>query len=628
MSGFVGIRHLNGSPVESALLQRLTSFLAFRGPDARQTWLAGPIGLGAAVLNPGVENEAASLVHLKGDLHIVADARVDGRRDLEARLRDRGHAVSSAAGDAEIILHAYRVWGERCLEHLIGDFSFAIWDGARRRLFCARDQMGVKPFFYARLGPLLLFGNTLDCLRRHPAVSDRLNDLSIADFLLFDMMQDPAATAFADIQRLPPAHFLSCEPERVSLQCYWTPAVIAPVRYRRPADYVDHFNELLDIAVADRLRTESACVFMSGGLDSPTVAASAMRVAARPGASCSPWAYTQVFDSLIPHEERHYATLVAQALKIPIEYRADDHLRPFQFAEQPDYHSPEPVHTAWPDVIGDQLRRVATVSRVVLTGFGADPLFSSRISIHFRQLLDQKQYGRALADAGRYLGVEGRLSRLYLRTRWRLLFASRDAHQGFFPPWLNEDFAKTLGLRERWESFSPPRAPASAVRPEAHEVTFAPFWTDLFSMHDPGVTGVPVEVRHPFFDLRLMNYLLALPRLPWCCDKQLLREAGRGVLPDAVRLRRKSPLLADPLLTLLKRPEARGINRFAPLPELQRYVAPARIPQTIETKDIWTAWVHLRPLSLNYWLRGRAPDHIQYERMQDGGVEHAATTAG
>jgi asparagine synthase (glutamine-hydrolysing) len=625
MSGIGGILNLDGAPIDRVLLKRLTNSLLFRGPDAQRMWFRGQIGFGHTLLRSTTRSEDdGQPLSLDGQTWIVSDARVDGRRDLIATLQPRDYDSLAEATDAELILRAYHAWGEKCLEHLIGDFVFAIWNSRTRSLFCARDQMGIKPFFYAHLGPLFIFSNTLDCIRQHPAVSDRLNDLSIADFLLFDLIQDASATAFAEIQRLPPAHSLLCEQDALSIRRYWQPSITSTVHYRRAADYVDRFNELLDTAVADRLRAKSACIFMSGGLDSPTVAASAMRVSARSGGTCSPWAYTQVFDSLIPHDERHYAGLVADALKIPIEYRADDHLRLFQFAEQPEYRSPEPVHTAWPDVTTDQLRRVETVSRVVLTGYGADPLFSSRITVHFRELLRQKRFDRALADAARYLTVEGRLSRLYLRTRWRILFAPRQAQFGFLPPWLNDDFARRLNLRDRWEHFAATVLPGNAVRPEAHEVTFAPFWPDLFNSHDAGVTGVPVEVRHPFFDLRLMNYLLALPRLPWCCDKELLREAARGVLPDAVRLRRKSPLRADPLLRLLQRPEAVGINRFVPLPELGRYIAPDRIPQTIDTKDVWSAWVHLGPLSLNYWLRGLSPSAIHAR----GGAEHDFSIAG
>jgi asparagine synthase (glutamine-hydrolysing) len=626
MSGLAGILNLDGAPIDRILLERLTNSLRFRGPDAQRLWFRGQIGFGHTFLRSTMDSrDDDQPLTLDGHIWIVSDARIDGRRDLIAALQSHGNVSLPEATDAELILRAYQVWGEKCLEHLIGDFVFAIWNSRTRRLFCARDQMGVKPFFYARLGPILIFSNTLDCIRRHPAVSDRLNDLSIADFLLFDMIQDPEATAFAEIQRLPPAHALLCEEQRLSIRRYWQPSAAALVHYRRSADYVDHFNELLDTAVADRLRTESACVFMSGGLDSPIVAAGATRVAGRSGGATSLWAYTQVFDSLIPHEERHYAGLVAQALKIPIEYRADDNLRLFQFARQPEYHSPEPAHTAWPDVTADQLRRVATVSRVVLTGYGADPLFSSRITVHFRDLFRQRRVGRALADAAGYLTAEGRMSRLYLRTRWRILFAPKEFHGGFFPPWLNEDLVRKLGLRDRWEALSGAgaAAPAGALRPEAYKVTFAPFWPDLFNALDAGVTGVPVEVRNPFFDLRLMNYLLALPRLPWCCDKQLLREAARGVLPDAVRLRRKSPLRADPLLKLLDQPEAAKLARLQPLPALSHYVAPGRIPQIIENKGSWTAWVHLRPLSLNHWLRGLPPSRIR----TTGEVEHELSPA-
>ena len=118
----------------------------------------------------------------------------------------RGWPCHGPATDVELILRAYHAWGENCVEHLLGDFAFGIWDSARQHLFCARDHMGVKPFYYAHIGQLVVFSNTLDCVRLHPAVSDKLNDLAIADFLILEVNQDPATTSFADIQRLAPAH--------------------------------------------------------------------------------------------------------------------------------------------------------------------------------------------------------------------------------------------------------------------------------------------------------------------------------------------------------------------------------------------------------------------------------------
>jgi asparagine synthase (glutamine-hydrolysing) len=625
VSGIVGIFNLDGAPIDRNLLDRLTNSLAFRGPDAQRTWFRGQIGFGHTLLRTDLDSTGQPQPFtLDNNSWIVADARVDARPELLAALRSHDQACSDETTDAELILRSYHVWGENCVDHLIGDFAFAVWNARLRRLFCARDHMGVKPFFYAHLGPLLVFSNTLECIRLHPAVSSRLNDSSIADFLLLDMIQNPEATSFADVRRLPPAHCMLCEPRKRAVRRYWTPSVTAPIQYRRPAEYLEHFRSLLDTAVADRLRTPSACVFMSGGLDSPTVAASAKRISNQNGGSPRVWAYTQVFDSLIPHDERHYAGLVARALKIPIEYRPDDNLRLFQFAEEPEYRLPEPMHRAWPDATPDHLRRVAQESRVVLTGFGADPLFSSRITVHFRQLIREKRYGRALADAVQYLSREGRLSRLYLRTRLRLLLATKETHTGFFPEWLNPDFAAKLGLRERWEQGAQMGAAGPAVRPEAHEVTFAPFWANLFEMHDAGFTRAPVEVRHPFFDLRLMNFLLALPRLPWCCDKQLLREAARNVLPDAVRVRRKSPLRSDPMLKLLARPDAAWVDRFQPMPELEPYVVRNRVPRVHGSTGPWTGWVHLRPLSLNYWLRGLTSSVINDEGGADHGLKLTA----
>jgi len=617
MSGIVGILNLDGAPIEPHLLQKLTDFLAFRGPDAKQTWLDGHVGFGHTLLKTTREsaNEKQPF-SLDAGTWIVADARVDGRQDLIAKLQAHAHVDLVGATDVELILRAYQVWGEGCVEHLIGDFAFAIWDAPRRRLFCARDQFGVKPFFYAHLGSCFIFSNTLDCIRQHPAISDRVNDLAIADFLLFGANQDPAATAFVDIQRLPPAHALTCESGKLSVRRYWTLPVAAPVHYRRDREYVEHFRDLLDTAVGDRLRVDSAGVLMSGGLDSPTVAASAQRIFNHNGDNSGIRAYTQVFDSLIPHEERRYSGLVAAGLGIPIEYFVDDDLQLFGHADRTESRSPEPTHSPFSEKTAGQMRQLAVWSRVTLTGFGADPGLSCRITVHFRGLLKTGRFGRALADAARYLTTENRLSRLYLRTRWRIMFASKSESPSY-PEWLDEDLEKRLGLRDRWKALNRATAPPACERPEAYEAVTAPVWAGLFEGLDAGSTRVPVEFRHPFFDLRLVNFLLGLPTLPWCSDKQLLRDAARGVLPDAVRLRRKSPLTADPLIALLDRPEAAWVDRFEAAPELERYVVRNRIPAVLGEKDPYKAWIHLRPLSLNIWLRQLRPSSTNGALRQD-----------
>lgn len=603
MSGFIGILNQDGAPVEPQLLRDLTESLAFRGPDGQRIWVDGQIGLGHALLRVTREsrNEAQPF-HLDSGECIVADARVDGRTGLIEKLEAHGQANLAEASDVELILRAYRVWGENCVEHLLGDFSFAIWDSRLRRLFCARDPFGVKPFFYAQPGRLLLISNTMNCLRRHPAVEETLNESAIADFLLFGMHRDLSATSFAGIRRLPPAHTLTCESGNISIRRYWSLPFPTPIHYRSDEECLEQFRVLFDEAVADRMRTEHAGVLMSGGLDSTAVAASARKILNYGGDYSGLRAYTRVFDSLIPHEERRYSSLAAKALGIPVEYLVEDDAQIFGLADRPENNTPEPSHYPWPNHPGEALRRVASQSRVALTGYGADPAFSCRITVYFRQLLKGGRFSRALVDAARYLSTENRLSRLYLRTRWRILRSPKSL-QPQYPEWLNKDLEKRLGLRERWETVNGAPSAGAPFRPEAHDAVAAPFWAELFESYDAGVTQVPIEVRHPFLDLRLVHFLLGLPVIPWCSDKHLLREAARGVLPDAVRLRRKSPLSSDPQIALLARPEAAWVDRFEAVSGLESYVDRSRIPKVHRERDSWRAWTNLRPLSLNLWLR-------------------------
>ncbi len=201
----------SGAPVDRALLQALTYFISYAGPDARDTYSEGSIGLGHTMLRTTRESFLERMpAGLDGKLWITADARIDCREELKRELEKADSNRRPAATDSELILHAYAVWGEECVRHLRGDFAFAIWDARRKTLFCARDHFGVKPFYYAEIGNIFLFANVLNCVHAHPGISDSLNDAAIGDFLLFGLNCDLSTTTFRDIRRLPPAHCLSC----------------------------------------------------------------------------------------------------------------------------------------------------------------------------------------------------------------------------------------------------------------------------------------------------------------------------------------------------------------------------------------------------------------------------------
>jgi asparagine synthase (glutamine-hydrolysing) len=295
--------------------------------------------------------------------------------------------------DVELILRAYDRWGEQCVEHLLGDFAFAIWDGRKRRLFCARDHFGVKPFYYAHVSGNFVIINTLNCVRMHPAVSNKLDDQAIGDFLLFGFNQDLATTTFADIKRLPAAHYLTWSDGKVQVTRYWKLRAEGNISYNRASEYIERFEELLREAVDDRLRADRVCVSMSGGIDSPAIAAVAKASLAKQFRDFDLSACTVVYDKLIPDEERYYSGIAAESLGIQIQHLAADHYMPNERWDEVAAYQPEPYHDLFLALYADFNKRMAACSRVALTGWDGDAILNEPPNAYFASLLKQRRVG-------------------------------------------------------------------------------------------------------------------------------------------------------------------------------------------------------------------------------------------
>ena len=594
MSGIAGMVNLDGAPADRSILVRLMESLTFRGPDGQGIWIEGVAGLGHTLLKTTDESDGEHQpLTVDGQVWIVADARIDARRDLIAELRARGHELAADVPDVELILRAYCVWQEECVEHLLGDFAFGIWDAPRRRLFCARDHMGVKPFFYAHLGRCVVFSNTLECVRRHPAVSDRLNDLAVADFLLFDLNQDKATTTFADIQRVPPAHSATWSENGLRLRPYWTLPIDEPIFYRRHGDYVAHFHELLRAAVGDRLRTNRVGIFMSGGLDSTTLAATAHDLLRDRSGNSGVRAFTIAGSD---DEERHYAGLVAESLGISIEFEDNTvGIDPEWF--QTSFHTPEPV--PWPTNLAAEwayYQRMASYGRVVFYGEGVDNALGYEWRPYFAYLVRRRRYGRLIYDLLSHTVLHRRIP-LPALLRMVMRHQPKEPPGRLFPDWFNPDFEGRLQLRARWEQrLVEPQSP-HPIRPIAYRSFDITAWQELSGGFDAERTRSLQEVRHPFLDLRLLRYLLAVPAVPWCRSKYLLRRAMRERLPKSVLRRPKTPLFHDPWT---KRILECGMPPLVPDPALEPYVDSSRVPRVPVVPSFWTDF---RTRSLNYWLR-------------------------
>lgn len=619
MSGFAGMVNLDGAPVDRALMSRFEEFLQAHGPDGQGQWVEGNVGLVHTLFATTEESRGERQpMSLDGNAWIVADARIDGRDELIRELAAHGCGASKRRPDTELILHAYSVWGEVCVEHLIGDFAFAIWDARQRKLFCARDHFGVRPFFYAHVGKTFVFGNAIDAPRLHPDVPDDLYEPAIGDFLVLGAGFDLDRTAREGVWRLAPAHVLIVAEGEVRTRRYWTLPVDPPTFYRHSRDYVEHFLQLFEQAVADRLRTNRAAVLLSGGMDSSSVAAMAKRVTDKGGSDCSLSAHTQSYRRLIPYEEAPFARLTARKCGIPWKEFPLDDAQLLGFWDRPEFRRAEPWRIPLFDwTLADVLDKPRH-ARVVLTGQGSDGIFSSLRRRHCRDRIREGNWGLLAKEVSRHLFSQGRLRRLYLFGHLREVFRKRVPLLSY-PGWLNPDFERRWQLRERYEQYGGipvwDPAPKGAVRPEAHQLMAAPIWAGLFETYQPDNLLACIEARHPFFDLRLVRYALSLPALPWCSDKELLRQSMRGLLPEQVRLARKRPIVADLLMAFYRTSQKPWLKRFEPVEGLDRYVNVKGAMESAQNPSTWQVTVHLRPISLNYWLQWES--QYAYKLLQE-----------
>ena len=595
MSGFAGVFHLDGAPVDRAWLETMADFLAFRGPDSSQVWISGRAGLCHTLLRTRAETDGRpQITSLDGNTWITGDVRIDDRDTLIAKLPPASIELKTASS-AELILHAYAVWGEACVEHLLGDFSFVIWDARRKRVFGARDHLGVMPFFYAQVGQCLLVSNTLDCIRQISIVSDELNEQAIGDFLIVGMNHDPSTTFFSAIHRLPAAHKLIAETSRLSIERYWVPPMDEPLYYKRTGDYVDRFHELVRSAVRDRLPDGPVGIFMSGGLDSPAVAASAVQLGA------TPTAFTSVYDRLIPDEERYYSGLVAQHLGIPIHYNVRD--------DEPWGWKPgsTPIHTSEPTIDPFGLaafqqyhNRISQHTRVFFRGDAPDAALQYEWRSHVTHLIYKRRWVRLSRDLALHFKAFKRVPLLPTLPRmWRERMSNQpDWYDESIPSWLNPAFESRRRLRERWTELKTEALSPHPIRPKS----YASFTGDfpMCGGGNDGYVGTAIEELHPLGDLRLVRFLLTVPTIPWCRDKYLIRTALKGILPEAVRLRPKAPLAGFPYLERARRSKPVELPRTA---ALERFVDLSKLPKW-PVKDREELDYALRVLGLHYWLLG------------------------
>jgi len=610
MSGFAGIVCSGGTTPDPRLIDRMAERLAFRGPDATQIWTRDGTGFCFTLLRTGPAPQSSEQpCTLDGRVWLLGDVRLDGREELRRQLEQSDESVTAEVTDEELILQAWRRWGKDGLAKLSGDLSFALWDATERRLCCVRDLTGARPFFYAQSADRFCFSNTLEVLRQAPGVSSKLDPQFIGDFLLQESCEDWARTVYRDIHRLPPGHTLVYSDGELCVRCYTDFPVEEPLWLKRPEEYVERFQELLGQAVRDRLPRRPCGIFLSGGLDSTSVAAVACKIAKQDGAGVPLRAYTIDCRPMFNDEEGILASLVAKNLGVDIEILSGASCLPYEGWEDSLLRTPEPCHDPFLLLSQRQYRQVQAYARVVLSGYGGDDILAGQAWPYLTYLFRQRAFGTIVQTFGRYILKHGRIPPLRggFRTRLRRWMGRTDPLTEF-PPWLEPHFAERHNLRGRWRELQESPKAGHPLHPIAFAGLSSKSWSSVLESEDAGWTGAPVELRAPLLDQRLLRFLLRVPPVPWCMEKELLREAMRGMLPEEVRARPKTPLLGELIKHYVESKKWSPLPLSEPTPEVRKLVDWERLGTTLATAAGSTLWVGLRPVSLCHWLKGVVND--------------------
>lgn len=577
MCGIAGIIGL----ADRSIIARMTGLLAHRGPDDAGSIVFDDehVSLGHRRLSI-IDLSAAGhqpMSNLFGDIWITFNGEIYNYREIRDELVQLGFSFRSSS-DTEVLLAAYQHWGEACLDRLNGMFAFAIYDRRERKLFAARDRLGIKPLYYHHRDGLLVFASEIKALFACPSVPKRPDFAALTTPARY---QVPPYTGFEEIRKLPAAHMLTYAQGRLIVRSYWKPLVTED-RAIEDAQAVERLDELLRNSVRRQMIADVPVgMFLSGGLDSSLIGALMRRYTAREVS-----AFTIRFSNADQRFERmpddsYYARRVADRFgfryeELEIEPRIEELL------PRMVWHLDEPL--ADPAAINTYLISQAARKRgivVLLNGMGGDEVFGGYRK-HLACLRAEQYQGmvprvvrRELERVFAHLPV-ATTTRGLRSLRWAkrfMSFASLDRFDRYLASDLSlsqENYGKLFSNRIPYQqSYFYTRQKEIFSRESASYLTrmclndtsfFLPEHNLMYS--DKATMAAGIESRPPLTDHEIVEFMFTGPpsdRIRGNQQKYLLKQVAERYLPRDVIHRPKAPF-GSPLRSWIRGPLAEMID--------------------------------------------------------------------
>ncbi len=555
IAGFVG----RGSATD---LQRMTDALRHRGPDGEGIWIDSSNGV-------YLGHRRLSVIDIAGGhqpmwtqgqpLGIVFNGEIYNHAILRTELEGLGHVFSSDHSDTEVLLYGYLQWGNNFTVRLNGMWAFALYDRSRKIVFCSRDRVGKKPLYYTLQGDTFAFASELTALTKHKELQATVSTLSLRKYFGYGYIPSPLSL-YKEISKLPAGCSLvfSLVEQTVKVERYWQ-FELEPTE-ERPAGFEERWQEelrhLLDRAVSRRLVADVPLgIFLSGGMDSSAIAASATHQQ-QPGTGQIS-TFSIGFDEN-EFDESNYARTVSKQL-------GTLHFQEQLSLEMARALIPEVLERLDEPIADSSLLPTFLLCRharqsvtVALSGDGADELFAGyapfqalRWAKLYQRIIPSKMHTaiRLLASAlpvrHGYMNLDFKIKRTlrglsYPRKLWNPMWMSpldlselQQLFQG--PVDLDEVFSEAISL---WESCKGHKVEDQTLQ----FFTRLYLENDILTKVDRAAMLNSLEVRSPFLDIDLIDFARKIPseyKIRHGQTKYLLKRALAPMLPNSVLHRRK-----------------------------------------------------------------------------------------
>jgi asparagine synthase (glutamine-hydrolysing) len=517
---------------ETDILAKMANTLAKRGPDETNIWTEANVGFGhkrLIVVDPDGGRQPMSKIKDGYQYTICYNGELYNTEDIRKILHSKGYSFNGHS-DTEVLLSAYIEWAEECVNHLNGIFAFAVWDGKREQLFIGRDRLGVKPLFFAENKKGLIFASEIKAILAHPEMRTEINSEGLAEIFGLGPSRSPGSGVFNGIKELRPAHALTFSKNGLKIWRYWN------VKSAEHKDNVEETAEKVRFLVTDAVTRQLVsdvplCTFLSGGLDSSIITAIAAggfnnqnkgqlhtysidyegndeHFKANEFQPDSDWKYIQMMTNQFG--TNHHTKTISQKQLVHDLLEAT-HVRDFPGMADVD------SSLLW---FCKEIKRDFVVS---LSGECADEIFGGYPWFRRKEDLERSGFPwmRSVSERQKLL-----------KSYWQEKLNLND--------YVMDKFNQTIAETPKLDGESR----EEAKRRDLFYLNMIWFMTTLLDRKDRMSMGASLEVRVPFADHRLVEYVW---NIPWDIkmyrgrEKGILRKAFEGILPEDVLYRKKSP---------------------------------------------------------------------------------------